>query len=137
VGRRLRFTNKEIGSARWLLQNLAVTQHAASQPWPLLQPVLVHEDAPDLVAFHEAITGPDDPNLQVCRQQLSLAPEQLNPQPLIDGGDLIAAGLEPGPQFAVLLEQIRSAQLDGRIHTRDEALEMLARRRAHGVDSEP
>jgi len=41
---------------------------------------------------------------------------------LLTGHDLIAAGLQPGPAFSRILNEIETAQLDGQIHTRDEAL---------------
>jgi poly(A) polymerase len=60
---------------------------------------------------------------------LSWPPERLNPAPLVNGADLIARGLAPGPEFAGLLEQIRDAQLNGEIHTYDEALALVDRLR--------
>ncbi|MBV9267476.1 MAG: CCA tRNA nucleotidyltransferase, partial [Acidobacteriaceae bacterium] len=40
------------------------------------------------------------------------------------GRDLIAAGFKPGPPFARALEAVETAQLEGEIHTREEALEL-------------
>lgn len=56
-----------------------------------------------------------------------LTPAEIDPPQLVSGQDLIAAGLRPGPEFKHWLETIRDAQLDGVIHTRDDAL-ALARR---------
>ena len=44
--------------------------------------------------------------------------------------DLIQHGLRPSPEFATLLQQIRDAQLNGEIHTRDEALALVDRLRS-------
>lgn len=44
------------------------------------------------------------------------------PEPLITGRDLIAIGLKPGPQFAVILRQLFDAQMEGTIKTREEGL---------------
>jgi len=52
-------------------------------------------------------------------------PEQLRPPRLISGQDLIAAGYRPGPQFSSMLAAIEDAQLEDRIHTRGEALELV------------
>ncbi|MGC9293116.1 MAG: CCA tRNA nucleotidyltransferase [Acidobacteriaceae bacterium] len=52
--------------------------------------------------------------------------EEVRPQPLITGRDLIAAGHTPGPEFRRLLLLVEDAQLDGRIHTREEALALVA-----------
>jgi poly(A) polymerase len=54
-----------------------------------------------------------------------LPPEQIRPQPLITGDDLISAGYEPGPQFKELLTAVEDAQLDGSITTKEEALELV------------
>ncbi|HEY3394347.1 MAG TPA: hypothetical protein VGK58_16660, partial [Lacipirellulaceae bacterium] len=104
--------------------------NAPQQPWPSLQRILTHEGAAELVALHEAVAGSDDPALAFCRERLAWPPQRLNPPPLIDGAALIAHGLAPGPQFARLLEQVRDAQLEGRIHTRDEALALVDRLRS-------
>jgi hypothetical protein len=61
---------------------------------------------------------------------LAWPPERLNPPPLLDGAALIEHGLAPGPPFAQLLEQVRDAQLEGRIHSRDEALALVDRLRS-------
>ena len=53
------------------------------------------------------------------------AREPLIPPPLIRGNDLLALGLKPGPRIGELLEAIQTAQLEGEITTRAEALERL------------
>jgi poly(A) polymerase len=63
-----------------------------------------------------------------AREKLSSLPaEQIRPQPLITGDDLIAAGYRPGPQFKELLTAVEDAQLDGTISTREEAMELVRR----------
>jgi tRNA nucleotidyltransferase/poly(A) polymerase len=130
AGRRLRYTNKEIDRAAWLLQQLPNIEQAQQLPWPRLQRILTHEGAAELLALHESIAGRDDPALAFCRERLAWPPERLDPTPLIDGAALIEHGLAPGPQFAQLLEQVRDAQLEGRIQTRDEALALVDRLRS-------
>jgi hypothetical protein len=46
------------------------------------------------------------------------------PDPLLTGDELIVAGMTPGPAFKGLLESVYDAQLDGRVTTRDQALEL-------------
>ncbi|MGZ4872114.1 MAG: CCA tRNA nucleotidyltransferase [Candidatus Angelobacter sp.] len=55
----------------------------------------------------------------------ALPAEQIRPRPLITGADLIAAGYRPGPQFKELLTAVEDAQLDGKISTREEAMELV------------
>lgn len=137
VGRRLRYTNKETDRAGWLLANLPTIGEAQQVAWPRLQRLLVHDGAAELLALHEAIAGPVDPALALCRERLAWPAERLNPTPLVDGADLIARGLQPGPQFAPLLERIRDAQLSGEITSRDDALRLADRLAAEGLDAEP
>jgi putative nucleotidyltransferase with HDIG domain len=53
------------------------------------------------------------------------AREPLIPAPLVRGDDLIFMGLTPGPKIGELLEAVQTAQLEGEITTRAEALEFL------------
>jgi tRNA nucleotidyltransferase-like protein len=60
-------------------------------------------------------------------QMRSLAPEAIRPVPLITGQDLIEAGYEPGPRFKEILGAIEDAQLEGRLPSREAAMEMVRR----------
>ena len=67
-------------------------------------------------------------NYELVRQKLqSLPEEQLKPTPLLTGNDLIAEGYAPGPLFSEILRTVEDAQLESRIHTRDEALDLVKR----------
>ncbi len=64
-----------------------------------------------------------------AREKLrSLPAEQIRPAPLLTGDDLILAGYQPGPHFKELLTAVEDAQLDGAIHTKEEALELVRAR---------
>jgi poly(A) polymerase len=58
----------------------------------------------------------------------ALPAEQIRPLPLITGADLIAAGYKPGPMFKELLTAVEDAQLDGKIDTKEEAMELVRER---------
>ena len=65
-------------------------------------------------------------NYELARRKLEEFPdERLRPDPLMTGADLIGAGYEPGPLFSKMLAAVEDAQLEGRIHTPGEALEMV------------
>lgn len=51
----------------------------------------------------------------------------IDPPSLVTGDDLVAAGMTPGPRFKGILDEVRDAQLEGRIRRKAEGLE-LARR---------
>ena len=55
----------------------------------------------------------------------STPPEQIRPQPLLTGDDLIRVGYKPGPAFKEFLTTVEDAQLDGSISTREEALSLV------------
>ena len=65
---------------------------------------------------------------EYSREQLrSLPPEAIRPTPLITGQDLIEAGYEPGPRFKEILTAIEDAQLEGRLTSREAAMEFVLR----------
>ncbi len=54
-------------------------------------------------------------------------PDQIRPRLLLTGHDLLVMGYRAGPQFREMLSAIEDAQLEGRVTTRDEAVELLRR----------
>ena len=62
------------------------------------------------------------------REQLrSLPLEAIRPTPLITGRDLIEAGYEPGPRFKEVMTAVEDEQLEGRLTSREEAMEFVRR----------
>jgi poly(A) polymerase len=55
----------------------------------------------------------------------SFAPEAMRPVALVNGNDLIAAGLQPGPRFKEILSAVEDGQLEGRFQSREEAMEFV------------
>jgi len=49
------------------------------------------------------------------------------PPRLVNGDDLVALGLKPGPGFRRLLEAVEEAQWEGKVATREEALALVRR----------
>ena len=65
---------------------------------------------------------------EYARGQLhAIPPEAIRPQPLLTGRDLIEAGYEPGPRFKEILSAIEDAQLEGRVASHTDAMELVAR----------
>ena len=54
-------------------------------------------------------------------------PEQVRPERLLTGNDLLAMGFPAGPEFARILQGIEDAQLEGQLRTREEAKEYVTR----------
>ena len=64
-----------------------------------------------------------------CQTRLAeLKREDLHPQALLMGRDLIAMGLTPGPVFQHILKQVEELQLNGELRTREEARDWVAAR---------
>ena len=53
------------------------------------------------------------------------AAEPLIPKPLVTGKDLIDLGLRPGPDFKAILNTIETEQLEGKLKSREDALQFL------------
>jgi poly(A) polymerase len=64
-------------------------------------------------------------------QLAAIPPENMRPAPLVTGYDLIAAGYAPGPRFKEILSAVEDGQLEGRLQSRDEAMQLVAREFPH------
>jgi poly(A) polymerase len=63
---------------------------------------------------------------EIVSQKLAGYSEQhLKPEPLVTGADLIGMGYRPGPQFSKILGLVEDAQLEGLVHDRSEAVELV------------
>jgi len=61
------------------------------------------------------------------REKIAAMPaEAMRPAPLITGDDLIAAGYAPGPRFKEILATVEDGQLEGRLRTREDAMDLVA-----------
>jgi len=59
------------------------------------------------------------------RRREELPDEEVRPELLVTGRDLIAAGYAPGPQFKEMLALAEDAQLEGRIQTKEDGVELI------------
>lgn len=62
---------------------------------------------------------------QFCQnkiQEFKEAKEEIQPQPIITGNDLITLGSKPGPHFKKILEQLYDLQLEHQIMNKEEGL---------------
>jgi tRNA nucleotidyltransferase/poly(A) polymerase len=127
VGLRWRLSNREIDRVAWLVEHRDALTGARRAPWSRLQPLLVDPWIGDRLALDEA-GGPERvEEAAYCRGLLARPPEILDPPFLLTGDDLLARGLPAGPVYKTLLERVRAAQLDGEIHSHEEALGLVER----------
>lgn len=139
VCRRWKLSNKEQQRVVWLVRQQQSLRDAARQPWPRLQRLLIEPGILELLDLHQALAaaaGGPTVDVEYCRQCLQRSPEELNPPPLVSGHDLIRHGMLAGAAFQRLLQQIRDAQLEGQIASRDEALALATRLLASSDNTE-
>jgi poly(A) polymerase len=63
----------------------------------------------------------------VAERLRTTPPEEITPEPLLTGRDLIELGYAPGPRFKEILAAVEDAQLEAKLQSRDEAVEMVKR----------
>ncbi len=134
---RLKLSNREKACSHWLLNGLIVFQeHGTNAAWSSVQPWLSHSDAPKLVDALESLAHNEKafdgafewgPIAAWARKQIERPRSEIDPEPLVTGNDLLAAGISAGPALGMALARIRAAQLDGVVSTAAAALEWLRR----------
>jgi poly(A) polymerase len=134
VCRRWRLSNKEIDRVGWLVENHAALDALATTPWSQLHPLLMNDGIEDLLTIVEAVSPAGVLAAEHCRRLLLQPRETLDPPPLLTGNDLLATGIPSGPGYKILLDRIRAAQLDGEVHTKEEAAAMLEKWRGESVE---
>ena len=77
----------------------------------------------DCLASHRNLTTYEF----VKEKRAEIPAEKMRPSPLVTGDDLIAAGHVPGPRFREILDAVEDAQLEGKLPSRDAALEFVRR----------
>ena len=66
---------------------------------------------------------------EFCQRKLAeLGEEEVRPEPLLRGRDLIRLGYAPGPAFSAMLKALEEAQLEGELRTPEEAVDWVQRR---------
>lgn len=61
----------------------------------------------------------------VIQKMKEIPPEQIRPERIVTGHDLIAMGFVPGPLFKQILLEVEDKQLENEITTKDQALEFI------------
>ena len=138
IARRLRFSNDETAQIISLVENHMRFGDVEKMKPSTLKRFFRLPAFPEHLALHrmDCLASHGDVSLyEFAKSRYEATPEhEVRPAPLITGRDLIAAGYHPGPQFKELLALAEDAQLEGRIHTREEALDLI---KAHTSTSYP
>jgi len=126
---RLRFSNAQIDQVVALVANHMRFKHVHEMRESTLKRMLRLDRFQEHLELHrldcESSHGNLD-NYRFAKEKFEQSPpEVLRPARLLTGRDLIDAGYRPGPDFARMLEAAEDAQLESRIHTREQALDLV------------
>lgn len=131
ICRRLRFSNDETGQILALVDNHMRFGHATRMKESTLKKFLRMPAFDEHLALHRADCLASHRNLGtyefVQQKRAEIPAEKMRPAPLVTGDDLIADGHLPGPKFREILTAVEDAQLEGRLPSRDAALEFVRR----------
>ncbi len=126
---RLRFSNQEIKIVEALVADHLRFKDVGQMRESTLRRFLRQPYFDELLELHRldclASHGWLDNYEFVRSKQRELPPARLRPPRLVTGRDLIRAGYTPGPVFARMLEAVEDAQLESRVRTQDEAMDLL------------
>jgi poly(A) polymerase len=135
ICRRLRFSGDDTEQVLALVDNHMRFAHATRMKESTLKKFLRMPRFDQHLALHRADCLASHGNLstyEFAREKLAaIPPEKMRPSPLVSGDDLIAAGYVPGPRFREILTAVEDAQLEGRLPSRDDALEFVRREFPH------
>jgi poly(A) polymerase len=131
ICRRLRFSNDDTGQILALVDNHMRFGHVSRMKQSTLKKFLRLSNFDEHLALHRADSLASHRNLAtyefVRQKREEIPPEKMRPSPLVTGDDLIAAGHKPGPRFREILDAVEDAQLEGRLPSRDAALDFVRR----------
>src|SRR4029077_10050656 len=128
---RLRFSGDDTAQILALIDNHMRFGHATRMKESTLKRFLRLPRFDEHLALHRADCLASHGELgtyEFVKQKLNaIPPENMRPSRLVKGDDLIAAGYQPGPKFREILNAVEDAQLEGRLPSKDEALQFVRR----------
>ncbi len=134
---RLRTSAEERETVCWLVRNHLALANARKMRLSRLKRLFAENHFEDLAEICRADSLASFPGFVESEVSLvqdytyaislyrSLPPEEIAPPPLVNGNDLIAMGMEPGPIFGELLEEVRDAELEGKLESKEDGLELV------------
>ena len=128
---RLRFSKQDSAQVLALVDNHMRFGHVRRMKESTLKKFLRLPRFEEHLALHRADSLASHGNLStyefIGEKLAEIPPGKIRPLALVTGDDLIAAGYAPGPKFREILESVEDAQLEGRLLSRDTALEFVRR----------
>ena len=131
ICKRLRFSGDDVGQVLALVDHHMRFGQATRMSESTLKKFLRMPHFDQHLALHRADSLASHGKLgtyEFVKEKLAaIPPEKMRPVPLVSGDDLIAAGHAPGPKFREILEAVEDAQLEGRLGSKESALEFVRR----------
>jgi poly(A) polymerase len=131
ICKRLRFSGLDTERVLALVDNHMRFGQATRMSESTLKKFLRMPHFDQHLALHRADSLASHGNLStyefLTKKLAVIPPEKMRPAPLVSGDDLIAAGHAPGPRFREILEAVEDAQLEGRLGSKETALEFVRR----------
>ena len=129
ICRRLRFSNHDTDQILALVKNHMRFAHAMQMSEATFKKFVRMPRFQEHLELHridcESSHG-DLTTYRFTREKIaSMPPEAVRPRPLVSGDDLIVAGYVPGPKFKEILGAVEDRQLEGMLHSGDEAIEFV------------
>ena len=129
---RLRFSSAEIEQVVALVANHMRFGHVQEMRESTLKRLMRLPRFEEHLELHRLDCQSSHLNLEnyefVKSKRNELHEEELRPPRLLTGNDLINSGYRPGPEFSRMLEAVEDAQLESRVHSKEEALELVRSR---------
>jgi poly(A) polymerase len=127
--RRLRFPNDEIEKIVLCVAEHMRFQHVQEMRPAKLKRILGRETFPDELELHRIDCAASHRNLEnyefLKQKAAEIPPEEIRPPRLVTGNDLLALGVPEGPKVGEILREIEELILDGKLKTREEAMEFV------------
>jgi poly(A) polymerase len=131
IMRRLRFSGAEIDATVEMVKQHMVFKDTPNMRVAKLKRFMARPTFDEELELHRVDCESSHRMLDnyefLLRKREEFANEPIIPPPLVRGDDLIAFGLKPGPKFGEILEAVETRQLEGKLRTRDEALNWVKR----------
>jgi putative nucleotidyltransferase with HDIG domain len=130
ISRRLRFSNDQSAQIASLVENHMRFGDVERMKTSTLKRFFRLNQFPEHLALHKMDCLASHGGLELYNfansKYEAMPNEEVRPALLLTGRDLIQAGYKPGPEFKRLLALAEDAQLEGRVHTKEEALKLIA-----------
>jgi poly(A) polymerase len=129
IMRRLRFSGDEIDATVEMVRQHMVFKDVPNMRVAKLKRFMARPTFADELELHRVDCEGSHRMLDnyefLLRKREEFANEPIIPPPLVRGDDLIALGLKPGPKLGEILEAVETQQLEGKLRTREEALDWV------------